>query len=343
MFKKKVKDFFRGVKTFIVEEYKFLLFMGLFYIICTWPVNYYIVIGGGISDVSSRIEVSDEYDSKGSFNLSYVSELKGTLSSYLLSYIIPTWDRENINDYKYSEEESYDDIEFRGDIDLKSANANAIKAAYSLASKPYKEISSKIYVIATFDEYKTNLKVQDEIIGINGNAFKTLDEYSKYIQQLDIEDDVVVKVIRNGKEEEIKCKLNEDKGVKLLGVALQIVKDYETDPKIEIKFEASESGPSGGLITALEIYNSLVEKDITYGLKIAGTGTISEDGKVGTIGGVRHKVIGAAAGDADVFLVPAGENYEETKKTVKEKKLDIKVIPVETLEEAIDELSKLKK
>ena len=61
----------------------------------------------------------------------------------------------------------------------------------------------------------------------------------------------------------------------------------------------------------LAIYNSLVDKDITKGKKVVGTGTIEEDGSVGSIGGVKYKLNGAVRQKADVFLVPAGENYEE--------------------------------
>ena len=44
---------------------------------CIFPVNNYIVVGGGISDISSRIQVEQAYQSKGSFNISYVTELDG--------------------------------------------------------------------------------------------------------------------------------------------------------------------------------------------------------------------------------------------------------------------------
>ena len=86
--------------------------MAIFYIVCTFPVNYYIVIGGGVSSVGERIEVQNKTKSKGSFNLTYVSELKGTVMTYALSYIIPTWDRESMSDYKYSESEDYADINY---------------------------------------------------------------------------------------------------------------------------------------------------------------------------------------------------------------------------------------
>ena len=340
--KKSLKNLFEYIKEFVTEEYKFLICLALFYIILTWPVNYYIIVGGGISDVGERVSVEEGYDSEGSFNLSYVSELKGTTLTYALSYIIPSWDRENMDDYKYSETDSYEDIEFRGDIDLKSTNANAIKVAFDLADKEYKEISSKIYVIATFDEYKTNFLVQDELVSVDGKSFDNTSDYSEYLQKFDVGDVVDVVVIRDGKETEISCEVYGEEERKIFGIALQIAKEYETDPEVDITFKSSESGPSGGLITTLEIYDKLVKKDITNSLKIAGTGTVDEEGNVGKIGGVKYKLIGAAAGGADVFLVPNGDNYDTALEIAKEKKLDIKIIGVSTVEEAIEELSKIK-
>ena len=336
-----LKRIFNSIKNFVVEEYKFLICTLIFYIICTWPVNYYIIIGGGIDDVSDRIEVEDAYDSKGSFNISYVSELKGTVLTYGLSYVIPSWDRESMSDYKYSEDEDYKDIDFRGELDLKTANGSAIKNAYQLADEEYSEVSSKIYVIANFNEYKTELDVGDELLSVEGKSFDTPQEYSKFIQGYNVGDKLVVKVKRAKKEVELECKVHELDGTKLFGVALQLVKEYETDPDVEIKFKKEESGLSGGLITTLEIYNQLTKNDITNSLKIAGTGTVSDDGTVGSIGGVRYKLIGAEAGGADVFLVPAGKNYKECLKVKKEKKLDIEIISVSNVSEAIEKLAEL--
>ena len=58
-----------------------------------------------------------------------------------------------MSDYKYSESETYEDIAFRGELDLESTNGSAIKNAYRLAGKEFNEVSSKIYVIATYDGY----------------------------------------------------------------------------------------------------------------------------------------------------------------------------------------------
>ena len=58
---KKIKDYIVEV---FREEYKFIIFMLLLLIILNYPLNYYITVGGGISDVSSRIKVEGKYKSK---------------------------------------------------------------------------------------------------------------------------------------------------------------------------------------------------------------------------------------------------------------------------------------
>ena len=83
------------------------------------------------------------------------------------------------------------------------------------------------------------------------------------------------------------------------------------------------------------------EEDITNGPNIVGTGTISSDGTVGEIGGVKYKVLAANKKKADIFLCPV-ENYEEAIKVKNKEKMDIKVVGVGTFDEAISELSKLK-
>lgn len=323
------------------EEYKFIIFLILLYIILQYPLNYYIVTGGGASNVSSRIEVANKYKEKGSFNISYVTELQGTIFTYALSYIIPTWEREDANLYKYNDNESIDDIEFRSDLDLKTSNGTATYWAYKLAHKKVKEKSSKMYIITIFEGYKTPLKVGDEVLSVNGNAYNTVDEYREYLQTLKENEIVTVKIKRKNKEKEIKSKMYKYKDRLILGVGLQFVREYDTNPKVKIKFRSSESGPSGGLITTLELYNQLTKKDITKGLKITGTGTIEEDGTIGEIGGVEHKLLGACDAKSDVFLVPDGQNYKDAIKYKKDKKLKIKIIKVKTIEDALEKISKL--
>ena len=91
---------------------------------------------------------------------------------------------------------------------------------------------------------------------------------------------------------------------------------------------------------ALSIYDILTKEDLTKGLKIVGTGTIDELGNVGVIGGVEHKIKAAVKENADIFFVPTG-NYEEAKSTVLENNLDIKLIEVKHIDDAINCLNNM--
>lgn len=336
-----IKKIFNSIKEFIVEEYKLLLFCFVLLILFFYPVNYYIVIGGGISDVGKRVEVDGGYGSNGSFNMSYVSELVGSLGPYLLSYVIPSWDRESADLYKYSTSENISDIEFRNKIDLENANGNAIYWAYKLANKEIEVVDSKIYVIAVTDQVKDKFKVGDILLSINDKTYNSTDWYQEYLNTLDKDENLKIKVLRDKKEIILDTKLYEYNGRFVMGIYLQTVNNYKTSPDVKIKFKSDESGPSAGLMTTLAIYNQLTKDDLTKSLKIAGTGTIEVDGTIGEIGGVRYKLIGASHGKADVFLVPSA-NYEEAIKVKEEKRLKIKIIEVKTIEDAITKLEALK-
>jgi PDZ domain-containing protein len=66
-------------------------------------------------------------------------------------------------------------------------------------------------------------------------------------------------------------------------------------------------GPSAGLAFTLGLIQALDAADLTGGLKVAATGTMSIDGTVGDVGGVAQKTIAVRGAGASVFLVPKPE------------------------------------
>ena len=105
-------------------------------------------------------------------------------------------------------------------------------------------------------------------------------------------------------------------------------------------------GPSAGLMFTLEIYNQLVKEDITKGHEIAGTGTINEKGEVGPIGGISQKVVAAHNAGAEIFFAPnengkEKSNYKDAVKTAKDINTKMKIIPVDTLDDALMYLDKM--
>ena len=338
--KKKKMNLKQEFISFIKDEWKFLLFCVVFTSVLLFPVDYYITTGGGIINIKNRVLIDNSYDSGGSLNLSYVSQLKGDVLTYGLSYIMPNWEREKYSDYKIDDNDELDDIEFRNKLDLEYSNSNATYWGFKLAGENIELKSNKIYIIYVFKDYNSVFKVGDELLSIDNNHFNSVLESREYLNSLNEGDSVLVKVLRNNKEKTLTAKVYSDGDVNILGVSLITINKYKTDRKIKFKFKGNESGPSGGLMTTLDIYNKLTKKDITNGLKVAGTGTIEMDGTVGEIGGVKYKVLGAARKKVDIFLVPKA-NYKECIKTVKDNKLNIKVISVSNIKDAIEKLSKL--
>lgn len=331
---------YNKVKEYIQENYKFVIIICVLLIIFKIPVNCYIITGGGTFSANSRIEVEKGYKSKGSLNLAYVSELEGNILTYLMSYIIPSYERENLEDYQANDKESVEDIEFRSSLMLKNANNNAIKIAYTKAGKKINEKERKNYIIYTIKGDNTNLKVGDEIISIDGKKYKDLKEIREYINTRKENDVIKFKVKRNNKILDKTATIYKEDNILYAGIGMETFITYDIDPKIDLKFKRSESGPSGGLITALEIYNQLTKEDITKNRKIVGTGTIESDGTVGQIDGIKYKLKGAVKAHADIFLAPAGRNYKEAIKEKKKHNYKIEIISIKNFDEAIEKLNK---
>ena len=91
---------------------------------------------------------------------------------------------------------------------------------------------------------------------------------------------------------------------------------------------------------SLAIYDNITGFDLSKGRKIAGTGTIDSNGIVGQIDGIKYKLRGAVKAKMDIFLVPAGENYNQAIEEKKKNNYNIEIVPIKNLEEAITYLKK---
>jgi PDZ domain-containing protein len=79
---------------------------------------------------------------------------------------------------------------------------------------------------------------------------------------------------------------------------------YEFPIDVTVNIGDNIGGPSAGLLFSLAIYDTLTPGSLTGDQVVAGTGTIDEKGKVGPIGGIQQKIVGARDDGAVLFLVP---------------------------------------
>lgn len=322
------------MKKILKENFKFILLMiilvSLFYI----KLPYYIMAPGGTIDITDRV-VMDDYQKKeeGSLNMLYVSEYDATPITYIVAKL-RDWDTHSKEDRKISNE-SEKEVRERNKIMRDTSLDIATLVAYQEAGKRIEVKDKKNVVAATTED--NNLKVGDIILEVDGRKQDSVDEIRSLINTKKENDTITLKILRDNKEMKVESKVSIENNTKIIGVVIITEYDYETDPKIDIKFKDSESGSSGGLMLTLTIYSAISGEDLLKGRNIAGTGTISTDGTVGEIDGVKYKIMGAAQNNIDIVLVPSA-NYEEAIKTKNKYNYDLEIVKVDTFKEAVDYL-----
>jgi PDZ domain-containing protein len=94
-------------------------------------------------------------------------------------------------------------------------------------------------------------------------------------------------------------------------------------------------GPSAGLAFALDLLEEL-GRNVDRGYKVAASGELGLDGRIGGVGGIKQKTIGARRAGAEVFLVP-GDNAGEARRHAG----GLRVIPVQSFRQALHALATL--
>ena len=322
------------IKRFIKENYRFLLLMMLIVLFFNIRLPYYIMAPGGTINITDRVVMEDyKKDNNGSINMLYVSEYEGTPASILMAKL-RNYDIESNKERQISNE-SVKEINRRNTIMRDNSLDIATMVAYRESGKEITIKEKKNIVIArTLDN---GLEVGDIILSVDGMSCDDVSEIKKVINRKEEGEYVTFKILRNNKEKEIKSKIVLSENTKVVGVVIITEYDYDISPKIDIKFKNSESGSSGGLMLTLTIYNAINAEDIIKNRKIAGTGTISNDGTVGEIDGVKYKIMGSAREKVDVVFVPTA-NYEEAVMVNNKYKYNLNIVRVDSFKETIEYL-----
>ena len=332
----KIKKFYN--KYIGINLYE-LIFLIIFVVFCFYDTGYTIYKPGGIVNVDTRISGDNLNETNGSFNMAYVSAMKGKTPIYLISKIMPNWELVKNSDM-LPNNETIEDLNTQDKLDYQEAMSNAKYVAFNKANVKY-SIDKENYIVYYLTEQNdSNLKIGDEIISYDDIEFKDMNSFKEYIKTKKINEKVKIKYQRNNKVLETESTIYEKDNDKYIGISVISILDISSNYNLKISKKNSESGPSGGLIMSLSIYNALTKDDITKGRKIVGTGTIDKDGNVGKIGGINYKLASAVKEKADIFICP-NDNYDEVKELVEKYKYKIKIINVNTFDEAIEKLKSI--
>ncbi|MFF0159277.1 PDZ domain-containing protein [Streptomyces sp. NPDC005263] len=135
----------------------------------------------------------------------------------------------------------------------------------------------------------------------------------------------------------ITTRTSDDSGKKRAIVGISAGTDHTFPFSIDIKL-ADVGGPSAGLMFSLGIYDKLTPGNLTGGKFVAGTGTIDDAGKVGPIGGIEMKTVGARDKGAQYFLTPAENCAAAASDTPK----GLTLVKVHTIDDALGALKDIR-
>ncbi|WP_144548852.1 SepM family pheromone-processing serine protease [Bacillus sp. X1(2014)] len=322
-----------------------LFIWGMFY-----SLPYYVSKPGMAKELGPIITVEGGDKDEGNFMLTTVRIGRANIFSYIEAKV-RNYEELYPLDMILNKKETEEEYNARQLHLMAGSKLNAIEVAYRKAGLPVKYKYKGIYVVQVIPDMPAYRKLSagDRIFKVDGKQLPSSEKFIDYVSKKHAGDKVELTYLRNKSTKNVTLKLQAFKeDPQKVGIGISLVDDKEiiVDPKVKVKTDEI-GGPSAGFMFSLEIYNQLAEGDLTKGYQIAGTGTIEVDGTVGPIGGIEQKIVAADKAGAEIFLAPnekgiKNSNYRDAVKTAREIKTKMKIVPIDTFDEAVSYLENLK-
>ena len=295
------------------------------------PLPLYVEEPGPARDVVPRIDIDGTatYQPNGRLYFTTVSFFEPTVYGMLMGWLDPVervMPQEAIIPEGVSEQE-YERINVSL---MDQSQIAAVSASLRGLTEYPAEHGPGVIVYGTVPDSPAagRLFAGDLVTEIDGETVDGIGEFSKAVREAGTGHELALRVrpLEGGVTQTVRVRPAPFRGRPAVGVYL--VPNFP----FQVRFEAGDvGGPSAGLMWGLGVTDMLTPGDLAGGRSIAGTGTIGVKGEIGPIGGVALKVAAAEEAGAEAFLLPT-ENLAEARTAGS----DIRLVPVTTLDQAID-------
>ncbi len=329
----------RRISTLLVALAPIVVF-GVLLALVTVP---YVSLGPGptfdtLGEVDGKevvdIKGADVHPTTGHLNMTTVSQRDNLTLGQALTLWMSGREQLVPRDLVYPPDKSKDEIDEANNKDFKRSEDSAEYAALG-----YLKYAPAVTVETVSKDGASvgKLNEGDAIDAVDGVPVTSLEQFTGIMEKTKPDQEVTLDFRRKNAPPgvtTVKLRSNPDKPHGYLGVG--VVEAPWAPFKIDFNL-ANVGGPSAGLVFSLAVIDKLTTGELSGSKFVAGTGTINADGKVGSIGGITHKILAARDAGATVFLVPA-ENCDEAK-SAREDGIDL--LRVENLGGAVDALKAL--
>ncbi len=281
------------------------------------------------------------YATSGELDMTTVREVGGPQRTITLGEAVYGWLHPDIavipRRANYPDEITAEQARTQSTRAFASSQEIALGAVLRVLNIPFTENVFVVDVIADRPA-ALFLKSNDQILSVNGVKVNSIGETIAEVRKTTPGNKATIVISRDGNESifEIPTVAAPDsESAGSIGAYLT----SEINSSIQANFaDQRVGGPSAGLVFALAIYDQLTPGELIGDNHIAVTGTITTTGEVGSIGGIRQKMIGARNAGATFFILPV-ENCEEAVKRIP---AGLTAVPVSTLQQAISVLESIK-
>ncbi|KGA97033.1 hypothetical protein AJ85_13690 [Alkalihalobacillus alcalophilus ATCC 27647 = CGMCC 1.3604] len=340
---------------------RYIILIVLFCALYFYQLPYYYSEPGSAEILSQYIELEGAEEATanedvGTFMLTTIQMGRANTFLYLWSYLSPYRVLHPDETIRY-EGESDREYHHRQIMLMNNSQQAATIIAYEKAGKDVQYDYQGAIITQLIEEMpaEEKLEIGDRIIEIDGQTVRHVEDLFSLLEGKGEEDIVTFTLIRNDVEETYEVGfskfpeqyLQEGEEERVgIGIANPVTaREVTFDPDIKMDTEQI-GGPSAGLMFSLEIMNQLSEEDLTKGYHIAGTGSISESGTVGRIGGAAQKLVAAEKAGADYFFAPSEEgrtdsNYAQALEAAEDIDANVVVVPIDTIDDALEFLEQL--
>ncbi|QGU06664.1 Lon protease [Corynebacterium occultum] len=210
------------------------------------------------------------------------------------------------------------------------------EAAATVAAMNYLGLPVQVEVAGVLEGVAAEGLVEpgDVILSVDGNEVSEPGQVRSAVLGKAPGESVALAIRRGEEEQTLDIELGEhpqDAAVGFLGITMSSA----SATGVEVEYNLEDiGGPSAGMMFSLAVVDKLSPGELNGGHFVAGTGTIDEDGGVGPIGGIVHKVAAAEDIGAEVFLAPSANCAEATSRGHGE----LIILKVDSLREAIDQM-----
>lgn len=337
--------------------YSFILVGVILYVFFFLPLPLYVERPGNAVSIGPLVEVEGtSEESNGDLMLTTIELFRATpFTSFfqLLPHHSGVSESQLLGQFEdYSEYRTLQRYYMENSINMAKA------AAFNEAGLPHKVDYGGVFVMNVSEEsnFSGLLEIGDGIEEVNGEPFLNTEEFIDLISSKAVGESISLTVVRNDDVMVVEQELIviEETGQPGIGINLVTRSQVETAPSVSIQ-AGNIGGPSAGLLFALEVYSQITREPVND-LKIAGTGTINDQGEVGRVGGIDKKVVAADREGADIFFVPDDfieddllmtyptlqSNFQTAVETAESINTDMEIVAVNHFSEAISYLDSLK-